>query len=135
MGTTMFYGVTRYSLFSPGSHSWKTSRSGVFKTPEDYMQYLFSEKRLSLRAEMFFEKAVPALSAMAEHHDYKHFVMYSELLPKRHQEILFAAAARYPFLVPVEWNDVVRGTGIEEVKPLIEQDLSLIHISEPTRPY
>jgi hypothetical protein len=120
----MFYGVTRYSLFSPGSHSWKTSRSGVFKTPEDYMHYLFSEKRLSLRAEMFFEKAVPALSAMAENHDYKHFVMYSELLPKRHQEILFAAAARYPFLVPVEWNDVVRGTGIEEVKPLIEQDLA-----------
>ncbi|MEY9777333.1 glycosyltransferase [Arthrobacter sp. MW3 TE3886] len=123
-GFNMFYGVTRYSLFSPGSHSWKTSRSGVFKTPEDYMQYLFSEKRLSLRAEMFFEKAVPALSAMAENHDYKHFVMYSELLPKRHQEILFAAAARYPFLVPVEWNDVVRGTGIEEVKPLIEQDLA-----------
>lgn len=120
----MFYGVTRYSLFSPGSHSWKTSRSGVFKTPEDYMQYLFSEKRLNLRAEMFFEKAVPALSAMAENHDYKHFVMYSKLLPKRHQEILFAAASKYPFLVPVEWNDVVRGTGIEEVKPLIEQDLA-----------
>ncbi len=38
--------------------------------------------------------------------------------------MLFAAAAKYPFLVPVEWNDVVRGTGIEEVKPLIEQDLA-----------
>jgi len=120
----MFYGVTRYSLFSPGSHSWKTSRSGVFKTPDDYMQYLFSEKRLNLRADMFFNKAVPALAAMAENHDYKHFVMYSELLPKRHQDILIAAAAKYPFLVPVEWNEVVRGTGIEEVLPLVEEDLA-----------
>lgn len=121
----MFYGVTRYSLFSPGSHSWKTSRNGVFKTPDDYMGYLFSEKRLQLRAEMFFTRCVPALSVMAEDHDYKHYVMYSELLPDRHKELLFAAGAAHPFLVPVEWNDVVRGTGIEEVSPLIEKDLAL----------
>jgi len=88
------------------------------------MQYLFSDKRLNLRAEMFFKKAVPALAAMAESHDYKHYVMYSELLPKHHQDILFAAAAQYPFLVPVEWNEVVRGTGIEEVLPLVEEDLA-----------
>lgn len=120
----MFYGVTRYSLFSPGSHSWKTSRGGVFRSPADYMNYLFSEKRLNLRAEMFFTKSVPALAAMAEDHDYKHYVMYSEHLPQRHQDLLFAAAAEYPFLVPVEWNEVVRGTGIEEVLPLIEEDLA-----------
>lgn len=120
----MFYGVTRYSLFSPGSQSWKTSSSGVFKTPEEYMGYLFSERRLELREEMFFTRSVPALAAMAEDYDYKHFVLYSSLLPQRHQEVLLAAAAHYPFLVPVEWNDVVRGTGIEEVKPLIEQDLA-----------
>lgn len=120
----MFYGVTRYSLFSPGSLSWKTSRNGVFKTRDEYKRYLFSEKRLQLRAEMFFTKSVPALAAMAEDHDYKHFVMYSELLPQQHKELLFAAAAKYPFLIPVEWDEVVRGTGIEEVRPLIEEDLA-----------
>lgn len=120
----MFYGVTRYSLFSPGSLSWKTSSNGVFKSPDDYMGYLFSERRLQLREEMFFTRSVPALAAMAEAHDYTHFVMYSGLLPQRHQEVLFEAAAKYPFLVPVEWNDVVRGTGIEEMQPLIEQDLA-----------
>jgi hypothetical protein len=120
----MFYGVTRYSLFSPGSHSWKTSRSGVFKTPEDYMNYLFSEQRLQLRADLFLTKSVPALAVMAENHDYKHFVMYSELLPQRHKDLLFAAAAVHPFLIPVEWNDVVRGSGIEEVRPLVEEDLA-----------
>lgn len=88
------------------------------------MRYLFSEKRLQLREELFFTKAVPALAAMAEKHDYKHFVMYSEHLPRRHQAVLLDAAADYPFLVPVEWNDVVRGTGIEEVLPRIEQDLA-----------
>ena len=120
----MFYGVTRYSLFSPGSQSWKTSRSGAFKTPEDYMQYLFSEQRMQMRADLFLTKSVPALAVMAENHDYKHFVMYSELLPERHKDLLFAAAALHPFLIPVEWNDVVRGSGIEEVRPLIEDDLA-----------
>lgn len=120
----MFYGVTRYSLFSPGSSSWKTSRSGVFKTREEYRKYLFSEKRLRLRAELFLTRSVPALAAMAKNHYYKHFVLYSKLLPAEHQELLFAAAAQHPFLIPVEWNDTVRGAGIEEVCPLIEQDLA-----------
>jgi hypothetical protein len=124
LGIIVFYGVTRYSLFSPGSPSWKTSRSGVFKTPEEYMDYLFSEKRLQMRAELFFTKSVPALAAMAANHDYKHFVLYSELLPEHHKELLFAAAAEHAFLIPVEWNKVLRGTGIEEVTPLIEEDLA-----------
>ena len=37
---------------------------------------------------------------------------------------LFEAAAKYPFLVPVEWNEVVRGTAMEEVLPLVEEDLA-----------
>jgi hypothetical protein len=124
LGITVFYGVTRYSLFSPGSPSWKTSRNGVFKTPEDYMAYLFSEKRLKLRAELFLGKSVPVLAVMAEQYDYKHFVLYSGLLPAPHKELLFDAAAKYPFLIPVELNDMVRGTGLEEVMPLIEEDLA-----------
>ncbi len=120
----MYYGVTRYSLFSPGSLSWKTSGGGVFPTPDAYMHYLFSEERLDLRADIFLLRSVPALAKMAEGHDYKHFVLYSALLPKRHQDLLFEAAARYPFLVPVEWNEVVNGSGIEEVHPLIEADLA-----------
>ncbi|MHA7219787.1 glycosyltransferase [Arthrobacter sp. MDT1-48-3] len=120
----MFYGITRYSLFSPGSPAWKTSRNGVFKTPEEYMEYLFSEQRLNLRAEMFFTKAMPALAAMAKHHEYKHFVLYSELLPQHHQEKLLAAAVEHPFLIPVEWNETLKGAGIEEVAPLIEADMA-----------
>ena len=61
---------------------------------------------------------------MAENHDYKHFVLYSELLPERHKALLHAAASEHPFLIPVEWNKAVRGTGIEEVTPLIEEDLA-----------
>jgi hypothetical protein len=120
----VFYGVTRYSLFSPGSPSWKTSRNGVFKTQDEYMNYLFSEQRLQMRADLFLTKSVPALAVMAENHDYKHFVLYSELLPERHKELLYGAAAQHPFLVPVEWNEPVRGTGLEEVTPQIEEDLA-----------
>lgn len=120
----VFYGVTRYSLFSPGSDSWKISRSGLFKTRDDYRRYLFSEKRLRLRAELFFSRSVPVLAAMAAEHDYKHYVMYSGLLPDRHKDLLFAAAAGHSFLVPVEWNEVVHGTGIQEVAPLMEKDLA-----------
>lgn len=119
----MFYGLTRYSLFSPGSLSWKTSRNGVFKTQDDYKRYLFSEQRLQLRANLFFTKSLPVLAHMAEKHDYKHFVMYSELLPERHKDQLLAAGREHPFILPVEWNEVVSGTGIEEISPLIEEDL------------
>ena len=92
----LFYGATRYGLFSPGSLSWKTSGGGVFPTPDAYMHYLFSAERLDLRADIFLRRSVPALAEMAEGHDYKHFVLYSALLPKRHQDLLFEAAARYP---------------------------------------
>lgn len=88
------------------------------------MRYLFSEKRLQMRADLFFSRSVPVLALMAADHDYKHFVLYSGLLPEHHKELLFAAAAAHPFLVPVEWNDVVTGTGIEEVVPLMEADLA-----------
>lgn len=88
------------------------------------MGYLFSEERLRLRAELFFTKSVPALAAMAANHDYKHFVLYSELLPQHHKELLFAAAAEHAFLIPVEWNKPLSGPGIKEVTPLIEKDLA-----------
>lgn len=120
----MFYGVTRYSLYSPGSHSWKTSKNGAFKTQEEYSEYLFSEKRLNLRADIFINKALPSLAMMAKEFDYEHFVLYSALLPERHKELLLLAANEYPFLKTVEWNEVVRGTGMEEVVPLIEADLA-----------
>lgn len=123
-GFIVFYGVTRYSLFSPGSLSWKTSRDGVFETQDDYMRYLFSEKRLELRAELFLTKSVPVLAKMAEDYEYTHFVLYSEFLPERHKTLLLETAATHPFLVPVEWNDVVRGTGIQEVSTLINRELA-----------
>lgn len=125
VGSVMFYGVTRYSLFSPGSLSWKTSSSGIFKNQDVYRDYLFSDERLNLRAEMFLTRCVPALAAMAGNHDYIHYVMYPGLLPARHKELIFAAAVKYPFLHPVEWNEAVSGAGIEEVTPLIEEDLAL----------
>ena len=106
----MSYGVTRYSLFSPGSQSWKTSSSGVFKSAEEYMGYLFSERRLELREEMFFTRSVPALAAMAENHDYKHFVMYSGLLPQRHQEVLRLkiTTTNTSFCIPAFCRSVIR---------------------------
>lgn len=122
-GVNLFYGVTRYSLFSPGSNSWKTSSGGVFENSEKYMSYLFSDQRLDIRAEIFIGKALPVLDQMANRHPYKHFVLYSELLPERHRAMLLGAAEKYPFLVPVEWNETVQGTGVEEVKPLIVEDL------------
>ena len=56
--------------------------AGCSRHRHAYMHYLFSEERLDLRAEMFLLRSVPALASMAEGHDYKHFVLYSALLPE-----------------------------------------------------
>lgn len=116
----MFFGITRYSLFSPGSGSWKTSRSGVFKTEDDYKEYLFSDTRLAAREQMFLQRSVPVLSRMAERHDYRHFILFSDTLPEPYKQNLMNACEEHPFLVPVEWSKPVSGAGIDEVVPQME---------------
>lgn len=119
----MFFGITRYSLFSPGSGSWKTTRSGVFKTEDEYMSYLFSDARMNIRQHMFLDRSVPVLASMAKRHDYRHFVLYSDVLPAQHKEFLLAACAKHPFLIPLEWSKPVSGSGITEVRPAMEEFL------------
>ena len=116
----MFFGITRYSLFSPGSGSWKTSRSGVFKTESEYMEYLFSDARMGIRQHMFLERSVPVLADMAKRHDYRHFVLYSDVLPEHHKKSLLDACAEHPFLIPLEWSKPMSGSGITEVTPAME---------------
>ena len=119
----MFFGITRYSLFSPGSGSWKTTRSGVFKTENEYMEYLFSDARMGIRQHMFLKRSVPVLADMAKKHDYRHFVLYSDVLPEQHKETLLAACSEHPFLIPLEWSKPVSGSGITEVSPTMEEFL------------
>jgi len=87
------------------------------------MDYLFSDARLSIRENMFLQYSVPVLAQMTKTHDYRHFVLYSDVLPEKHRKTLLDACREYPFLVPVEWSQPVSGPGISEVRGAMEEIL------------
>lgn len=96
----MFIGHTRFSLFLPGDTSWRASRGELYKSEDEYRDYLFSQDRLDTRSRLFFEMSLPQLSAAAENHDVTHVVSYTETLPERYKRLIEDAAAEHSFLVP-----------------------------------
>lgn len=124
----LFIGQTRFSLFKPKAKAWRASNGSRFSSQEEYKQYLFSERRLDLRAEIFINQSLPQLELAGAGHEIRHIVSYSDDLPHKYQDALRDAAQRYPFLMldcssrsekPVQPEDVARelvlGTG--EVDP------------------
>lgn len=95
----LFIGRTRFSLFDPKSSSWKASNGSKFRNADEYKNYLFSDERLSLRAEIFFNLSLPLLSMASEGYDVRHVVSYSEYLPEKYEQMLKEAKAKYDFLI------------------------------------
>lgn len=94
-------GTTRFSLFKPGANEWKTSQNSRFSDESSYLNFLFSDERMSLRIKIFTEYSVPQLSMAASKADInlKHIVSYSSLLPQKYKDTLYVCAENYPFLV------------------------------------
>jgi hypothetical protein len=95
----LFIGHTRFSIFEPGSTAWLASNGSQFSSPKEYENYLYSEERLKLRADIFIGFSLPQLELAAANHNIRHIVAYSDNLPLEYQNILEAAAARFPFIV------------------------------------
>lgn len=94
-----FIGHTRYSLFKPGSTKWRATNGSGYRDDEAYRAYLFSEERLSIRAEMFIGRSLPALEIASKDYNFRHVVSYSTDLPEKYKRSLEAAAQRFSFLV------------------------------------
>lgn len=93
--STWYFGVTRFSVHSPGAGGWKASRG----TAESYADVLFEPSRMRTRSDIFFGLAVPAYKSWAERFNYRHVVQYSTDLPMQWREELDAAKERFPFLI------------------------------------
>lgn len=96
---TVFVGHTRFSLYNPKSSSWKASNGSKFSSSEDYKNYLYSEKRLDVRAEIFINQSLPQIQLASNGHQVKHIVSYSESLPMKYQILLEEACQKYSFLI------------------------------------
>lgn len=92
-----YFGVTRFSVFSPGSLAWVLSKDK--KEKKQYIENLYSEERMTVRSDIFFRKALPSYELMGKSYLYKHIVQYSEELPDKWKDKLFEAAAKYSFVI------------------------------------
>lgn len=97
-----FYGLTRFSVYSPDSGSWKLTRD----QGGSYAEQLYAAERMGPRADIFLELAAPILQVMADKHDYRHFVHYSSVMPDPWQSRLRETARRYPVLRLVDAEKV-----------------------------
>lgn len=95
----VFVGHTRFSLYNPKSSSWRASNGSKFSSSEDYKNYLYSEKRLDIRAEIFINQSLPQIQLASNGHKVKHIVSYSESLPIKYQLLLEEACQKYCFLI------------------------------------
>lgn len=94
----MLYGVTRFSLFTPGSNNWKASK---YKNEDEYISYLFSKERLSCRFDILEKHTLPNLEKSKNKAGiyYKHIFMVSEKLPEWAMARLNKITANYDFIV------------------------------------
>lgn len=113
-------GMTRFSLFSPASPSWRTTRQ-QWESPEEYAAHLFSEERMGPRVHIFCDLAVPLYQQMAERHGYHHLVAYSPELPERWRSRLEETARRYPVLRLVE-NEGDKVNWVGHARRLLRED-------------
>lgn len=97
-----FIGVTRFSTYIPKSKAWQLSRD---LDVDKYLSTLFDDERLSVRFEIFFEKALPIYQSFYEDFNYLHLVFYSELMPSNWLSKLKEKASSCPFLFLVEVVD------------------------------
>lgn len=97
MKSKFFFGVTRFSVYAPGSNSWKLSKDDV--SEEEYLANLYSDERLSLRFEIFTNRALPVYQKMASGRNYRHIVQYSDLMPEKWKEKLFQSAVDFPVIL------------------------------------
>lgn len=95
----MFIGHTRFSLLQPGSSRWRASEEGRFAGIADYRDYLYSDRRMNARIDIFLGMTVPQLAVSAQDQDVYHIVSYSEELPVKYKRQLLEAAQEHSFLI------------------------------------
>lgn len=100
-----FIGTTRFSLFTPNSQSFRATATGRFSSEEEYREYLFSDERIGVRADIFLNRLLPLLDVASKHHELRHVLQYSIYLPDKYKQRLNEAVDRYSWLVLDEHDE------------------------------
>ncbi len=93
-----FLGVTRFSLFSPDSDAWNSSRVSDLESRE-YLNYLYAPERMEPRLKIFGKFSLPILEKAADKYELRHIVRYSEEMPDEYKDVLKSLADKYSFIV------------------------------------
>lgn len=91
------FGVTRFSVYQPGSGAWKLSRNAG-STETAYFEALYHEKRMETRFHLL-RRALPIYQAMSEVHDYRHILHYSAIMPNPWRARLLNLADEFPVVL------------------------------------
>ena len=104
----MLFAKTRFSVFHSGSKEWNASQK--YKTEAEYLDYLYSDSRLSARIGIFIDVSLPILEAISRKVRFVHVVQYSKELPEKYLKLLEKASARYSFVRLSLVDDESRGS-------------------------
>ena len=86
-----FIGQTRFSLYIPNCVDWNISNF----EKDRYVEHLFSDERMTLRAKIFSEISIPLMNKMKGDFEFYHIISYSSILPKKWKDLLFKLAEKY----------------------------------------
>ncbi|MFD2189602.1 glycosyltransferase [Pistricoccus aurantiacus] len=95
MSNKIIFGLTLFSVVQNRSSKYILHK----KDYDAYVEELFSEPRLDLKSEIFFNLSLPQLDAMTKKGcDYKHLLIYSHGLPDKYKEYIAHAEKEFSFL-------------------------------------
>jgi hypothetical protein len=90
----VYFGVTRFSIYAPGSSAWNISGN----QESEYLKNLYSDERLETRFNIFLNYALPIYENYHHRYTYKHILLYSDAMPEKWKLKLFQAKRQYSFL-------------------------------------
>lgn len=106
-----FIGVTRFSLFDPSSKAWRLSKI----SEQDYIEKLYSDERLSIRFDIFINRALPLYEEMSKDFFYKHIIQYSSHMPDFWKNKLFEETKNYDFVILSESKESIEPLPITKI--------------------
>ncbi|KSU67698.1 glycosyltransferase [Arthrobacter sp. NIO-1057] len=126
----LFIGHTKFSVYTPTSGAWRATNGSKFRSEEEYRAYLFSGLRLDPRIDILINFSLPQLALAAKNHQIVHLLSYSELLPRKYEQLLIDASDKYEF---IQLNKQRLGTGWKTAEQ-IAPDL-LLTSEHPQQPF
>lgn len=109
-------GLTLFSVLQKQSKKYVINYNGY----ENYVKELFSEERLDLKSDIFFNLSLPQLNVMDKSScSYIHYLVYSKELPNKYKVKIKESVTKYSFLRAIEVVTYEQFNIKEELKKVV----------------